>query len=156
GAARASGADHVAIYRGIAQDVPGVRLSSVEKVSPILLSALPTFQRSRVEETIPADDLPHAQRLLAALQKAATHCPRAPREDQRLTPDPVRTPSRTPSPGGTPDPTRTGTPGDVTSSPAATTHSPATTDGPNRPVSKRTTVPSDCAGVQDSERPGSR
>ncbi|HEY6737773.1 MAG TPA: protein phosphatase 2C domain-containing protein, partial [Actinopolymorphaceae bacterium] len=37
GAAKESGADHVAIYRGIAQDVPGVRLSSVEKISPVLL-----------------------------------------------------------------------------------------------------------------------
>ncbi|MFD4143139.1 hypothetical protein [Streptomyces sp. NPDC058572] len=50
--------EHVAIYRGISQDLAWVSLSSVEKDHPeIELKYLPPWQREQIEATIPQDNL---------------------------------------------------------------------------------------------------
>lgn len=63
--------EHVAIYRGLSQQIPGIDLSSVVEVDPLLVNSLPEYQRRRISETIPADDLTEARRIVDALEAAA-------------------------------------------------------------------------------------
>lgn len=67
--------EEVAIYRGIAQNVPGVELSSIiETKAGLTLDRLPALHQQRVEETITVDDLAHAKRLVAQLERIADEC----------------------------------------------------------------------------------
>jgi len=61
----------VAVYRGVQQNVGPIHLSSVYQTTTIKLSALPSFERDSVEETIPADDLRAALAVVDRLSTAA-------------------------------------------------------------------------------------
>ncbi|MGH4035172.1 Stp1/IreP family PP2C-type Ser/Thr phosphatase [Actinomycetota bacterium Odt1-20B] len=66
---------HVALYRGIDQDLAWVSLSKVEKDHPeIELKYLPPYQRKQVEGTIPEDDLKAAQSKIEELGVQASAC----------------------------------------------------------------------------------
>ncbi|GGC01403.1 PP2C family protein-serine/threonine phosphatase [Cellulomonas carbonis] len=60
---------NVAIYRGIPQEVGGLVLSRVVERSDVRVDDLPGFVRDRLEQTIPADDLPAARERVASLEQ---------------------------------------------------------------------------------------
>ncbi|MER5440353.1 Stp1/IreP family PP2C-type Ser/Thr phosphatase [Streptomyces sp. NPDC002790] len=66
---------HVALYRGISQDLAWVSLSNVEKDHPeIQLKYLPPYQRKQVDATIAEGDLAAAQDKIQELSAQATAC----------------------------------------------------------------------------------
>jgi serine/threonine protein phosphatase PrpC len=66
---------HVALYRGISQDLAWVSLSSVEKDHPeIELKYLPPYQQKQVKNTIAAGDLGQARAKVEALAVQASAC----------------------------------------------------------------------------------
>jgi protein phosphatase len=94
-------AGEVAIFRGVSQEVGPLRLSSVHAIAADLpIGALPTLYRNRVNDTIPAADLPEAEQIVDSLRLEAcrAHAPAV---------DPTPTPSPTPTPGPTTTPTPT-------------------------------------------------
>ncbi|GAA3570627.1 Stp1/IreP family PP2C-type Ser/Thr phosphatase [Streptomyces osmaniensis] len=67
--------EHVALYRGISQDLAWVSLSKVEKDHPeIELKYLPPYQQKLVEATIAEGGLKDAQAKIDELQLQATAC----------------------------------------------------------------------------------
>ncbi|MEV5317693.1 Stp1/IreP family PP2C-type Ser/Thr phosphatase [Streptomyces sp. NPDC052687] len=67
--------EHVALYRGINQDLAWVSLSEVEKDHPeIELKYLPPYQRKLVEATIAEGDLKNAQAKIDELAVQASAC----------------------------------------------------------------------------------
>lgn len=58
----------VAIYNGVSQSLGPVQLSQVEDTSEIEVDALSPYSRSRVENTIPANSLEHAQSIVDGLR----------------------------------------------------------------------------------------
>jgi protein phosphatase len=102
--------DRVAIYRGLTQDVGPLRLSSVHETQDVALDDLPRVWRDRVEQLIPADDLPDARRIVEDLFRSSSRCEpvpgRRPAPEPSLTPTtPAATPSA-PEPGApAPEPT---------------------------------------------------
>ncbi|MCP9974082.1 hypothetical protein LUX02_08960 [Streptomyces somaliensis] len=66
---------HVALYRGISQDLAWLSLSKVEKDHPdIELKYLPAYQQKNVEETIPGGSLAKAQAKIEELGVQASAC----------------------------------------------------------------------------------
>ncbi|RST09266.1 Stp1/IreP family PP2C-type Ser/Thr phosphatase [Streptomyces sp. WAC05374] len=116
---------HVALYRGISQDLAWVSLSEVEKDHPeIELKYLPDYQRKQVEETIAGGSLAKAQDKIEELavqasackkqeqrQEAADRVPAAPPGEGQAggttglptapTPKPTTSTAATPTPGPT-------------------------------------------------------
>ncbi|MCS0601749.1 Stp1/IreP family PP2C-type Ser/Thr phosphatase [Streptomyces sp. LP11] len=67
--------EHVALYRGISQDLAWVSLSKVEKDHPeIELKYLPPYQQKQVKNTIAAGGLQQAQTKIEALTVQASAC----------------------------------------------------------------------------------
>ncbi|MFF6802569.1 Stp1/IreP family PP2C-type Ser/Thr phosphatase [Streptomyces sp. NPDC012616] len=67
--------EHVALYRGISQDLAWVSLSKVEKEHPeIELKYLPQYQQKLVEATIAEGSLPNAQKKIDELAVQASAC----------------------------------------------------------------------------------
>ncbi|WP_423835455.1 Stp1/IreP family PP2C-type Ser/Thr phosphatase [Streptomyces tubbatahanensis] len=67
--------DHVALYRGISQELAGVSLHKVDEDRPdVELKYLPVFQRSQVEETIALNDRGEAKDKLTELGEQAEVC----------------------------------------------------------------------------------
>lgn len=67
--------EHVALYRGIDQDLAWVSLSKVEKDHPeIELKYLPPYQRKQVEGTIPEGNLDDARSKIEELSLQASAC----------------------------------------------------------------------------------
>ncbi|WP_037674929.1 Stp1/IreP family PP2C-type Ser/Thr phosphatase [Streptomyces griseus] len=67
--------EHVALYRGISQDLAWVSLSKVEKDHPeIELKYLPQYQQKLVEATIAENDLKNAQKKITELAVQASAC----------------------------------------------------------------------------------
>jgi protein phosphatase len=110
--------EHVALYRGISQNLAWVSLSQVEKDHPeIELKYLPTYQQKQVKATIAQGDLNEATSKIQELSVQASACHK---EEQRQT---AGSQSNTKSQGHTTGTTRTG----VTSKASATPHSSAST-----------------------------
>ncbi|QHA09759.1 Stp1/IreP family PP2C-type Ser/Thr phosphatase [Streptomyces broussonetiae] len=67
--------EHVALYRGISQDLAWVSLSKVEKDHPeIELKYLPPYQQKQVENTIAAGGLAQAEAKIQTLSVQASAC----------------------------------------------------------------------------------
>ncbi|MDJ0462047.1 PP2C family serine/threonine-protein phosphatase [Streptomyces sp. H27-C3] len=67
--------EHVALYRGISQDLAWVSLSKIEKDHPeIELKYLPPYQRKQVEATITEGSLPDAREKVTELGAQASAC----------------------------------------------------------------------------------
>ncbi|MFG3247829.1 Stp1/IreP family PP2C-type Ser/Thr phosphatase [Streptomyces sp. NPDC048187] len=67
--------DHLALYRGISQDLAWVSLSKVQKDHPeIELKYLPPYQQELVEATIPESDLNDARAKIEELAVQASAC----------------------------------------------------------------------------------
>jgi protein phosphatase len=71
------GADsgHVAIYRGLPQDIGPLHLSSVYERQDVSLSALPQYSQEQVQGTITADNLTDARTKVQELREQAQDCP---------------------------------------------------------------------------------
>lgn len=83
--------EHVALYRGISQDLAWVSLSEVEKDHPeIELKYLPPYQRKQVEATITEDGLGKARAKIEELADQASACKKD--EQRREAADRVSTP----------------------------------------------------------------
>ncbi|MGW0992287.1 Stp1/IreP family PP2C-type Ser/Thr phosphatase [Streptomyces sp. NPDC002520] len=67
--------EHVALYRGISQDLAWVSLSKVQKDHPeIELKYLPAYQQKQVKNTITAGDLQQAETKIGTLAVQASAC----------------------------------------------------------------------------------
>ncbi|MFJ3231405.1 Stp1/IreP family PP2C-type Ser/Thr phosphatase [Streptomyces sp. NPDC086787] len=67
--------EHVALYRGINQNLAWVSLSKVQKDHPeIELKYLPSYQQKQVKNTIPQDDLAKAEAKVQELSVQASAC----------------------------------------------------------------------------------
>ncbi|MFF0446155.1 Stp1/IreP family PP2C-type Ser/Thr phosphatase [Streptomyces sp. NPDC004609] len=114
---------HVALYRGISQDLAWVSLSKVEKDHPeIELKYLPPYQRKQVEGTITQDSIGRARAKIDELAGQAAACKKE--EQRREAADKAATaPPGEGEAGGT-----AGTPaGQNTSKPSAASPSPGPT-----------------------------
>lgn len=98
-----SNEEHVALYRGISQDLAWVSLSEVEKDHPeIELKYLPAYQRKQVEDTIAGGSLGKAQTKIAELSAQASACKKA--EQRREAADKAADQaSKPPADGSTPE-----------------------------------------------------
>lgn len=77
--------DRVAIYSGVSETLGPVRLSSIDETTDLPVEDLPGYARSRVESTIPADDLGHAQSIVLGLRSDADRYSREQDEDPSST-----------------------------------------------------------------------
>lgn len=67
---------NVAIFKGVSQDLGPIKLSHVDTVTNIPLEALPEYSRQRIESSLAARDLAHAQTIVNELLIAAKQkCP---------------------------------------------------------------------------------
>ncbi|GAA1498933.1 PP2C family protein-serine/threonine phosphatase [Paeniglutamicibacter kerguelensis] len=57
----------VAIFKGVSQDLGPLKLSHVDAVTEIPLDALPEYTRQRIQSSLPARDLAHAQMIVNEL-----------------------------------------------------------------------------------------
>ncbi|MFI7499361.1 Stp1/IreP family PP2C-type Ser/Thr phosphatase [Streptomyces sp. NPDC049687] len=74
--------EHLALYRGISQDLAWVSLSKVEKDHPeIELKYLPQYQQKQVQATIPEDSLSSAQKKIDELSVQASACKKQAQSD---------------------------------------------------------------------------
>ncbi|MEV7277098.1 Stp1/IreP family PP2C-type Ser/Thr phosphatase [Streptomyces sp. NPDC093111] len=100
--------EHVALYRGISQDLAWVKLSEVETDHPeIELKYLPEYQRKQVEDTITGGSLDKARTKISELSVQATACKKT--EERRKAA--AAAPDRSSTPRGTennasPNPTK--------------------------------------------------
>jgi PPM family protein phosphatase len=104
--------NRVVIYNGVAQTLGPIPLSHIDQTTDIPVSSLPQFQRNRLENTLAAGDLQHAQEIVEEL-----------RESLRALPCP---PASDPTPSASPSPTSSAPPGTASPEPSA---SPSATAG---------------------------
>ncbi|MCL7426179.1 Stp1/IreP family PP2C-type Ser/Thr phosphatase [Streptomyces sp. YS415] len=135
--------EHVALYRGISQDLAWVSLSDVEKDHPeIELKYLPPYQQELVEATIPEGGLDDAQKKIDELALQASACKK---QSERQAAESERN-SRTGEgeAGGTTGTTRTS----LTSKASPT---PTPSDKPSNSPSPSATAPTPTPGPTLSE-----
>jgi serine/threonine protein phosphatase PrpC len=102
---------HVAIFRGLSQDIGPVSTSNLYSDEDVALADLPTYQRERVRADIPTSGLSDARRIVGTLREQAALC-----RELASSPSPSATPSgsasgeaASPSPTATPSPSPSGT-----------------------------------------------
>ena len=129
----AADGENVAIYKGVAADVPGLNLTSVQEETEVTLASLPDFRADQVRDGISAKGLGDARDIVSLLGDFARPCP---------TPTPTAKPSPTASSSpkpSTPKTSRTAKPG--ATSTARDTSSPSSS--PTKAPSP-TLAPPDC------------
>ncbi|WP_327596922.1 Stp1/IreP family PP2C-type Ser/Thr phosphatase [Streptomyces chartreusis] len=123
--------EHVALYRGISQDLAWVSLSKVEKDHPeIELKYLPPYQQKLVEATIAEGGLKDAQAKIDELQLQATACKK--RAEQQAAQSEQNAKTGEGEAGGTTGTTRTSLTSKATPTPnpSASTKSPPPSTSP--------------------------
>ncbi|MGW0757030.1 Stp1/IreP family PP2C-type Ser/Thr phosphatase [Streptomyces sp. NPDC002814] len=132
--------EHVALYRGISQDLAWVSLSDVEKDHPeIELKYLPPYQQKLVEGTIAEGDLKQAQKKIDELAVQASACKK--RSEQQATESTNNSKTGEGEAGGTTGttrssftskatPTPTNPPGTTAPNPSTSPTAPTPTPGP--------------------------
>ncbi|MGC0239222.1 PP2C family protein-serine/threonine phosphatase [Arthrobacter sp. SD76] len=109
----------VAIFNGVSQRLGPIQLSSLEAVTEIRMDSLPPFSQQRVRQTVPANDLYDAQRIVKNLELTGTTSP----EDECPSPSAGAAPSA-PAPAPTdpaaPAPTDPAAPAAASPSPSPT------------------------------------
>lgn len=124
--------EHLALYRGISQDLAWVSLSKVEKDHPeIELKYLPEYQQKQVQATIPEGSLSSAQKKIEELSVQASACQKQAQSDAAKTTAGAKTGSGQ-STGGTGT-----TPASLTSK-----ASPSPTPNPSKPSGSSSPSPS--------------
>ncbi len=94
--------NHVAIYRGVQADIPGLTMHAVSQRTGITLEALPDYTAEQVRGGISANGLGDAKDIVTRLTGIATPCP-TPEPSPTATPSksPSKSPSKKPSSGAT-------------------------------------------------------
>lgn len=110
----------VAIYNGVSQRLGPIQLSSLETVTEIRLDSLPPFSQQRVRQTVPANDLYDAQRIVKNLELTGTTSP----EDE------CPKPSASPSPSGSTAPSASAAPPASAAAPPPASDAPAPAPSP--------------------------
>ena len=114
----------VAIYNGVSQRLGPIQLSTLEAVTDIRMDSLPPFSQQRVRQTVPAQDLYDAQRIVKNLELTGTTSPEegcptpsaSPAASSAAASPPV-TAAPAPSPDASTTPTATDTPSPTAASP---------------------------------------
>ena len=126
------GADdaQVAIFRGLPDGIPGLRLSQVYEVQDLPVASLPAYYQAQVISGIEVDDLAAARATVLQLKQEAARCAKPP-----LAP--------------TPSPTTTGSPkpGPTSSTPTTSTSPSPTVLGPRLPTVSTSPTPSHSAAT---------
>jgi len=104
--------DQVAIYQGLSDGVPGVRLSRVFEVQPLAVADLPPYYQEQVRGNIDVPSLDTARETIVELMAAAERCAGQTPPKDSPTPTPKPTGTRTASPTPTPTSTSAG-PGEL-------------------------------------------
>lgn len=91
----------VAIFQGLSDSVPGIPLSHVYEVQPLLVDTLPPYYQARVRANISVNDLAAAHQTVGELAEAARRCALQPAgqpatASSALTSSPTATPPPTP------------------------------------------------------------
>lgn len=99
----------VAIYNGVSQRLGPIQLSSLETVTEIRMDSLPQFSQQRVRQTVPANDLYDAQRIVKNLELTGTTspeegCPTPSASPGALSPAPTDPAAPAPAPDATATP----------------------------------------------------
>ncbi len=132
--------DRVAIFQGLPESLPGVQLSSVYEVQPLLLNTLPPYYQNMITAGIEVNSLDAARRTVAELTETARRCARptpAPTPTPTATPRPsVPAPSPAPRPS-TPAPRPTPTPTVIGPTVPSASGTPTTGPTPSPSVSPR-------------------
>ncbi|MFF7447566.1 MULTISPECIES: Stp1/IreP family PP2C-type Ser/Thr phosphatase [unclassified Streptomyces] len=135
--------EHVALYRGISQDLAWVSLSKVSKDHPeIELKYLPPYQQKLVEGTIAEGDLKTAQKKIDELSVQAAACQK--RAEQQAAESEQNSKTGEGEAGGTTGTTRTS----LTSKASPT---PSTSSSPSPTASATPTAPTPSPGPTLSE-----
>jgi protein phosphatase len=113
----------VAIYNGVSQRLGPIQLSTLEAVTDIRMDSLPPFSQQRVRQTVPAQDLYDAQRIVKNLELTGTTSP----EEGCPTPSaspaastPAASPPVTAAPAPAPDASATPSPAAASPTPSPT------------------------------------
>nr|WP_307613553.1 protein phosphatase 2C domain-containing protein [Pseudarthrobacter sp. W1I19] len=116
----------VAIYNGVSQRLGPIQLSTLETVTEIRMDSLPPFSQQRVRQTVPAQDLYDAQRIVKNLELTGTTSP------EEGCPSPSASPATSPVPASPPPSTDAPAPApDTSTAPASPTPSaPSPTPSP--------------------------
>lgn len=98
----------VAIYNGVSQRLGPIQLSSLEAVTDIRMDSLPQFSQQRVRQTVPANDLYDAQRIVKNLELTGTtspeeECPKPSASPTTPAPSPGQPPASAAAPPPAPD-----------------------------------------------------
>ncbi|MFF3407090.1 Stp1/IreP family PP2C-type Ser/Thr phosphatase [Streptomyces sp. NPDC002742] len=136
--------DHIALYRGISQDLAWVSLSKVEKDHPeIELKYLPPYQQKQVKATIAEGGLTNAKSKIDELAVQASAC----RKDAQRRAAESQNNTKTPTgkAGGTTGTTKTSLTSKATSTPSPTPSSPTPSS------SQSTTAPTPTPGPSLSD-----
>ncbi|WP_416977887.1 Stp1/IreP family PP2C-type Ser/Thr phosphatase [Streptomyces sp. T028] len=141
--------EHLALYRGISQDLAWVSLSKVEKDHPeIELKYLPEYQQKQVQATIPEGSLSSAQKKIEELSVQASACQKQAETDAAKTTASSKTGSGQAS-GGTGT-----TPASLTSkaSPSPTPNPSESSSGTSSPSPSATANPSPGPTLSEEEQ----
>ncbi|MDQ0827911.1 serine/threonine protein phosphatase PrpC [Arthrobacter sp. B2I5] len=104
----------VAIYNGVSQRLGPIQLSSLETVTEIRMDSLPPFSQQRVRQTVPANDLYDAQRIVKNLELTGTTSP----EDECPKPSASPSGSTAPSASAAPPASEAAPPAPASDAPA--------------------------------------
>jgi protein phosphatase len=138
--------EHVALYRGISQDLAWVSLSKVEKDHPeIELKYLPPYQQKLVEATIAEGDLKNARTKIEELSVQASACKKE--AQRRAAESEKNSETGQGEAGGTTGTTRTSLTSKATPSPNPS----GSTTAPEKSPSPSTTAPTPSPGPSLSE-----
>ncbi|MES5819244.1 Stp1/IreP family PP2C-type Ser/Thr phosphatase [Streptomyces sp. RG80] len=138
--------EHVALYRGISQDLAWVSLSKVSKDHPeIELKYLPPYQQKLVEGTIAEGDLKTAQKKIDELSVQASACQK--RAEQQATESEKNSKTGEGEAGGT-----TGTTKTSLTSKASPTPSTSTSPSPNASATPTAPTPSPGPTLSEEEQ----
>jgi serine/threonine protein phosphatase PrpC len=116
----------VAIFNGVSQRLGPIQLSTLEAVTDIRMDSLPPFSQQRVRQTVPAQDLYDAQRIVKNLELTGTTSP----EEACATPSAspaAATPPASPPATGEPAPAPDASAITAAPSPAAPSPTPSPT-----------------------------
>src|SRR5829696_1437309 len=107
--------DRVAIYKGLSDSLPGLKLSHVYEVQPLAIGDLPPYYQEKVKANIEVQSLSSARQTVGELTEAAQRCVTEPSRKATASALPSRSPTHSPTtpsarPPGTPNPSQPAAP----------------------------------------------
>ncbi|MCW2811210.1 MAG: pstP [Friedmanniella sp.] len=123
--------EQVAIFQGVSEGLPGLRLSNVYEIQPVRIADLPPFYADQVRANIDVASLASARQTVEQLTGAARRCAgtgATPSAGTSSTPKASPSPKPSTTPAATPKPSGSATPS-VSTSPSQPTPSTAVSPG---------------------------